>query len=50
MVNLMSLTVFPFLMAPLLKKLYGMDDEAYVAFIESRREEIPRFLFDSLRP
>jgi len=50
MVNLMSLCVFPFAAAPMFKAVIGMDDEAFVRFIEQRRRELPAFFLKALRP
>ena len=50
MVNLMSLCVFPFAAAPMLKAVTGMDDDAFAAFIERRRRELPAFFLKALRP
>ena len=50
MVNLMSLCVFPFAAAPMLKAVTGMDDDAFAAFIDRRRRELPAFFLKALRP
>jgi AcrR family transcriptional regulator len=50
MVNLMSLCIFPFAAAPMLKAVTGMDDAAFAAFIDNRRRELPAFFLGALRP
>ncbi len=50
MVNLMSLCIFPFAAAPMLKAVTGMDDDAFAAFIARRRRELPAFFLKALRP
>jgi TetR/AcrR family transcriptional regulator len=50
MVNLMSLCIFPFAACPMLKAVTGMDDDAFAAFIERRRRELPAFFLKALRP
>lgn len=40
-VNILALTVFPFLAAPLLKKVAGVPDEAFMAMIMQRKQMIP---------
>jgi len=50
MVNLMSLCIFPFAAAPMLKAVTGMDDAAFAAFMDARRRELPAFFLGALRP
>jgi len=49
-VNLLSLCIFPFITRPLLETLFDMDGAAFEQFIEDRKEHIPRFFLDALRP
>ncbi len=46
-INLIGLSVFPFMMKPMLKIMMNMDDESFHDLMESRRELIPRFLLDT---
>ena len=48
--NLLSLCIFPFAAKPLLSAAMGMDDEAFVAFIEERKRSLPEFFLAALRP
>lgn len=48
-VSLMSLTLFPFIAAPLLKGVFMFDDPAYRTFISERKEEVPRMFFALLK-
>lgn len=49
-VNLVSLCVFPFAARPMLAVILGLDDKAFVRFIEQRKAELPAFFRNSLRP
>ena len=48
--NLISLCVFPFAARPMLSIIFGMDDAAFVRFIEQRKKELPDFFRRALRP
>jgi TetR/AcrR family transcriptional regulator len=48
--NLLALTIFPFVARPLLSVLLGQDAEAFERFLDVRRAELPRYIFDALRP
>ena len=43
-INMISLCVFPFIAAPLLKHLAGMDSAAYAALIDERRTLVPQWM------
>lgn len=47
-VNLVSLTVFPFLSKPLLKMKTGMNDAGFVAMLEERKTMIPEMILNFL--
>ena len=49
-VNLLSMCVFPFAARPMLMAMLGLDDQGFVAFIERRRSDLPRFFLGALRP
>lgn len=49
-VNLIALSIFPFIGRPLIEAMMGMDDDAFDAFIHERVEHIPEFVIMSLRP
>lgn len=47
--NLLSLTVFPFIAKPLLKEIAGMDDPDFLQFIDERKVMIPEYVKSMLR-
>ncbi len=49
-VNLVSLCIFPFAARPMLRIVFGMDDDAFARFIEQRKTELPAFFRNALRP
>lgn len=49
-INLISLCVFPFAARPMLSIVFGMDDAAFMHFIEQRKKELPAFFRSALRP
>jgi len=48
--NLISLCVFPFAARPMLSIVFGMDDAAFLRFIEQRKKELPDFFRRAIRP
>ena len=50
LVNVMALSVFPFVARPMLAAAFGFDDESFHAFLDERREDLPRFIINALRP
>jgi AcrR family transcriptional regulator len=50
MVNTMSLLAFPFVARSILGSVYAMDDAAFDRFLDERRDELPRFLLNAMRP
>jgi TetR/AcrR family transcriptional regulator len=49
-INLISLCIFPFAARPMLSIVFGMDDAAFMRFIEQRKKELPEFFRSALRP
>jgi hypothetical protein len=49
-VNLISLSVFPFAARPMLYLALGMNDKTFEAFLDQRRRELPAFILAGLRP
>jgi hypothetical protein len=49
MVNLMSMSMFPFVARPMLKHVTGITDAEYDAFLESRKTEVPRFIINAIK-
>ena len=50
LVNLLALTMFPFVARPLIQAVLAFDEAAFDRFIEARRVEIPRLVLEGLRP
>jgi TetR/AcrR family transcriptional regulator len=50
LVNLLSLCIFPFAARPMIAALMGLDDKAFARFIRERRETLPAFFLNALRP
>ncbi|MHB1223376.1 MAG: TetR family transcriptional regulator [Gemmatimonadaceae bacterium] len=50
LVNLIALSVFPFVARPALEIVYGLDDEAFGRFLDERRATLPAFILNALRP
>ena len=48
-INLLSLTVFPFTAAPLLKGLLDVDDAHYQQLVENRKTEVADFIINSIK-
>jgi AcrR family transcriptional regulator len=49
-VNLLSLCIFPFIACPLIESMFDMEEEEFEAFIDERRETLPKFFMNALRP
>ncbi len=47
--NLLSMTVFPFIARPMLQKTLRMDNAHFNKIMEERRKEIPRFIIESIK-
>jgi AcrR family transcriptional regulator len=48
-INVLSLTIFPFIAAPLLKGFTRLDDEAYEALLEARKTEVSDFIINAIK-
>lgn len=48
-VNIIALSIFPFLGKPLIKALTEKDDLAYNEFVESRKTEVANFIINSIK-
>lgn len=49
LVNLLSMTIFPFIAKPMLVRTMQMSETQFKQMIEQRRIEIPKFIIDSIR-
>jgi TetR/AcrR family transcriptional regulator len=48
--NLISLCLFPFAARPMVKVAFGWDDEGFDSFIAERKQALPGFFLNALRP
>ncbi|MGA7304037.1 MAG: TetR/AcrR family transcriptional regulator [Rhodothermales bacterium] len=48
--TLLSLCIFPFVARPFLSAVFGMDDDSYRKFLDSRKATVTSFVFSSLQP
>ena len=49
-INLIAMTVFPFMMKPVMVNLFQMDEASFKRFVEERRDLVPAFLLNGLKP
>jgi len=49
LVNLLSMTIFPFIAKPMLMRTMEMSELQFKQMIEQRRTEIPKFIIDSIK-
>lgn len=49
MLNIMSLCIFPFVGAPIFKRVVGVSDKQYEAMMEERATEISTFIIDAIK-
>ncbi len=50
MINVISLSIFPFAVRPMLMVVLGLDAKGFERLIKQRRREIPAFIMGALRP
>lgn len=48
-VNIIALSIFPFLGKPLIKAFANQDDKAYKVFVEKRKTEVANFIINSIK-
>jgi AcrR family transcriptional regulator len=48
LINLISLTIFPFVAKPMFQKNLGLDELQFRSVMEQRKKEIPKFIIDSI--
>jgi len=48
-INLISMCVFPFVARPMIMGTFGMSEDAFIKFIKKRKQEIPKFIIDSIK-
>ena len=49
MMNLLSMTIFPFVAKPIFQMNLGLDEFQFRHVMEQRKKEIPKFIIDSIR-
>jgi AcrR family transcriptional regulator len=49
MLNLISMTIFPFVARPMITRNFQMPAAQFDQIIEQRRKEIPKFIFDAIK-
>src|SRR5882724_123769 len=49
LMNLISMTIFPFVAKPMFQMNLGIDEMQFRLIMEQRKKEIPRFKIDSIR-
>lgn len=49
LMNMISLTVFPFVAKPMFQLNIGLDEWQFRSVMEQRKKEIPKFIIDSIR-
>ena len=47
--NLLSMTIFPFLARPMIQRNLGLDELQFSIAMNQRKKEIPQFIIDSIR-
>lgn len=48
-INVLSLTIFPFIASPLLKGFTRLDEEAYGKLLEERKTEVSEFIINAIK-
>ena len=49
LMNLISMTIFPFVAKPMFQKNLGLDDLQFRSLMEQRKKEIPKFIIDAIK-
>ncbi len=49
LLNLLSMTIFPFIAKPMLQKNFGMSDAQFRALMQQRKKEVPAFIIQSIK-
>lgn len=49
-VNLLSLSVFPFVARPMIEAVMDMEEETFDTFVDERKERVPEFFLHGLQP
>jgi AcrR family transcriptional regulator len=49
LMNLLSMTIFPFVAKPMFMKNLGLDELQFLSIMEQRKKEIPKFIIDAIK-
>lgn len=49
LMHLLSMTIFPFVAKPMLRKNLGLDEQTFRVVMEQRKKEIPEFIIHAIR-
>ncbi len=49
LMNLLSMTIFPFVGKPMFRKNLGLDELQFSSLMEQRKKEVPRFIIDAIK-
>ena len=49
LMNLISMSVFPFVGKPLIQQVLGLDELQYRSIMEQRKKDIPKFIINSIK-
>ncbi len=49
LINIQSLTIFPFLGKPLMMKIFGIEEEGFKTMLQQRKKEIPTIIWNSIK-
>jgi TetR/AcrR family transcriptional regulator len=48
LINILSLCIFPAVARPMMQAMLGIDDEGYQQFMQERKDEVTRFIFNAI--
>lgn len=49
LLNILSMTIFPFIAKPMVQSKLGLTDAQFKAVMEQRRKEVPKFIIDAIK-
>lgn len=49
LINMLALSVFPFMTKPLMMASFNISDEGYVDFLNERKRELPKMMWDMIK-
>ena len=48
-VNMLAMCLFPFAARPMVKGIFGMDENNFDDFIDQRKKEVPEFIINAIK-